>query len=175
LVATIASPYGQTAVQTTLAQIEAITGMETSCRGRVALIRHTAARSGTDVVVLQAEYVLGLLELGQGRLHAAVRQLERTHHEFEERGLLGLGLWPVLSDLIEATALSGDIDEAHRLLALLQTRTLHDPLPFTALVSSRVMAIMAADHNVPQRFATAVAHARSYGNPFEEGRTHLAY
>jgi DNA-binding CsgD family transcriptional regulator len=37
------------------------------------------------------------------------------------------------------------------------------------------MAIMAADHDVPQRFAAALDHARSYGNPFEEGRTHLAY
>jgi DNA-binding CsgD family transcriptional regulator len=175
LVATIASPYGQPVVQTTLAQIEAITGMESSCRGRIELVRRAAARSGTDVVVLQAEYVLGLLELGQGRLHAAVRQLERTHHEFEERGLRGLGLWPVLSDLIESTALSGEIDEAHRLLALLQARMVHDPLPFTALVSSRVMAIMAEDHDVPQQFATALARARSYGNPFEEGRTHLAY
>jgi DNA-binding CsgD family transcriptional regulator len=175
LLTTIASPYGQAQVQTTLAQIEAITGMESSCRGRIELVRRTAARYGTDVIVLQAEYVLGLLELGQGRLHAAVRQLERTHHEFEEQGLLGLGLWPVLSDLIEATALSGEIDEARRLLTLLKTRTEHDSLPFTALVSSRVMAIMAADHDVPQRFAAALAHARSYGNPFEEGRTHLAY
>ena len=172
---TIESPYGQAQVQATLAQIEAITGMESSCRGRIELVRRTAARYGTDVIVLQAEYVLGLLELGQGRLHAAVRQLERTHHEFEERGLLGLGLWPVLSDLIEATALSGEIDEARRLLTLLKTRTEHDSLPFTALVSSRVMAIMAADHDVPQRFAAALTHARSCRNPFEEGRTHLAY
>jgi DNA-binding NarL/FixJ family response regulator len=175
LVATIASPYGQAEVQATLAQIEAITGLESSCRGRVEFVRRTAARSGTDVIVLQAEYVLGLLELGQGRLHASVRQLERTHHEFEQRGLLGLGLWPVLSDLIEATALCGEIDEARRLLALLKMRTEHDPLPFTGLVSSRIKAIMATDHDVPQRFAAALAHARSYGNPFEEGRTHLAY
>jgi DNA-binding CsgD family transcriptional regulator len=175
LITTIASPFGQAEVQTTLAQIEAISGMESSCRGRVELVRRSAARTGIDVVVLQAEYVIGLLELGQGRLLAAVRQLERTHHEFEQRGLLGLGFWPVLSDLIEATALSGEIDEARRLLTLLQTRTEHDPLPFTALVSSRVMAIMAADHDVPQRFAAALDHARSYGNPFEEGRTHLAY
>jgi len=175
LITTIASPFGKAEVQTTLAQIEAISGMESSCRGRVELVRRSAARTGIDVVVLQAEYVIGLLELGQGRLLAAVRQLERTHHEFEQRGLLGLGFWPVLSDLIEATALSGEIDEARRLLTLLQTRTEHDPLPFTALVSSRVMAIMAADHDVPQRFAAALVHARSYGNPFEEGRTHLAY
>jgi len=175
LITTIASPFGKAEVQTTLAQIEAISGMESSCRGRLELVRRSAARTGIDVVVLQAEYVIGLLELGQGRLLAAVRQLERTHHEFEQRGLLGLGFWPVLSDLIEATALSGEIDEARRLLTLLQTRTEHDPLPFTALVSSRVMAIMAADHDVPQRFAAALVHARSYGNPFEEGRTHLAY
>jgi DNA-binding CsgD family transcriptional regulator/tetratricopeptide (TPR) repeat protein len=175
LLTSIASPFGQAEVHATMAQIEAITGSEGSCRGRVEFVRRATAQSGTDVIVLQAEYVLGLLELGQGRLLAAVRQLERTHHEFEQRGLLGQGIWPVLSDLIEATALSGEIDEAHRLLTLLQTRTEDDPLPFTAVVSNRAIAIMAAEHEVPPRFATALAHARSYGNPFEEGRTHLAY
>ena len=103
-----------------LAQIDAITGKESSCLGRVELVRRTAAQSGTDVVVLQAEYVLGLLELGQGRFLAAVRQLERAHQEYERRGLLGPGHWPVLPDLVEATALSGDDGEARRLLALLR-------------------------------------------------------
>jgi DNA-binding NarL/FixJ family response regulator len=84
-------------------------------------------------------------------------------------------MWPVLSDLIEAIALAGESDEAHRLLALLRTRAESDPLPFTALVSSRAIAIMAPDDDVPQLFATALAQARGYGNAFEEGRTHLAY
>ena len=84
------SPFGQGEVQATLAQIEAITGREGSCRGRIELVRRTAAQSGTDVIVLQAEYVLGLLELGHGRFLAAARQLQRTHYEFERRGLLGL-------------------------------------------------------------------------------------
>jgi DNA-binding CsgD family transcriptional regulator len=175
LVSTIASPFGQAEVHINLAHIEAITGLESSCRGRVELVRGTTARSGTDVIVLQAEYVLGLLELGQGRLLAAVRQLEHAHHEFELRGLLGLGLWPVLADLIEATALSGEVDEARRLLALLQTRAGRDPLPFTAVATSRIVAFMAGDDEVIERFATAIARARGYGNPFEEGRTHLAY
>jgi DNA-binding NarL/FixJ family response regulator len=175
LVATVANPFGQAEIQTTLAQIEAMTGMEGSCRSRVELVRRSTARSGNDVIVLQAEYVLGLLELGQGRLLAAVRQLERTHNQFVQRGLLGLGMWPVLSDLIEAIALAGESDEAHRLLVLLRTRAEPDPLPFTTLVSSRAIAIMAPDDDVPQLFATALAQARGFGNAFEEGRTHLAY
>jgi DNA-binding CsgD family transcriptional regulator len=175
LVASIPSPFGEAEVQATLAQIDAITGLESSCLGRVEHVRRVTARVGTDVVVLQAEYVLGLLELGHGRWYAAARQLERTHHEFERRGLLGIGHWPALGDLIEATALTGDLDEARRLLALLQVRTEHDPLPFTALVVSRAEAILAADHEMPQQFRTALANARGYGNVFEEGRTHLAY
>ena len=175
LFAAMPSPYGHGEVQTTLAQIEAITGREGSCRGRIELVRRTAAQSGTDVIVLQAEYVLGILELGQGRFLAAARQLQRTHYEFERRGLLGLGNWPVLGDLVEATALAGEFEEAHRWLALLQARTENDPLLFTAVVVTRSAAMLAADDEVPQLFATALAHARSYGNVFEEGRTHLAY
>ena len=54
-------------------------------------------------------------------------------------------------------------------------RTEHDQLPFTALVVSRAAAILAPDVEVPRLFATALAHAQSYGNVFEEGRTHLAF
>jgi DNA-binding CsgD family transcriptional regulator len=175
LVATIPSPFGQAEVHATLAQVDAIMGLETSCLARVDLVRRAAARVGTDVVVLQVEYALGLLELGLGRFFAAARQLAHAHHEFDRRGLVGIGHWPVLPDLVEATVLAGEFDEARRLLALLRERTEHDPLPFTAVVVSRAEAILAADDDVPQRFATALAHARGYGNVFEEGRTYLAY
>ncbi len=175
LIATLPSPFGHAEVLVTLAQVDAITGKESSCLGRVELVRRTAAQSGTDVVVLQAEYVLGLLELGQGRFLAAVRQLERAHQEYERRGLLWPGHWPVLPDLVEATALSGDYKEALRLLALLEVRTEHDQLPFTALVVRRAAAVLAPDVEVSRLFTTALAHAQSYGNVFEEGRTHLAY
>ena len=67
LFAAITSPFGQGELQATLAQIDAITGRETSCRGRIELVRRAATQWGTDVIVLKAEYVLGLLELGQGR------------------------------------------------------------------------------------------------------------
>ena len=127
------------------------------------------------MVALQAEYVLGLLELGQGRFLSAMRQLERTHHELERTGSLGTGYWPVLPDLVEAAALAGEHGEARRFLALLRKRTEHDPFPSTALVVSRAEAILAADAEVSALFATALAHAQSYGNVFEEGRTHLAY
>ena len=175
LFAAITSPFGQGELQATLAQIDAITGGESSCRGRIELVRRAAAQWGTDVIVLKAEYVLGLLELGQGRSLAAARQLERTHHEFERRGMLGLGQWPVLGDLVEATALAGESEEAGRWLALLQARAVNAPLPFTAVVVSRAVAALAPDDEVPQLFAAALANARSYGNVFEEGRTHLAY
>ncbi len=175
LVASTPSPFGEAEVQATLAQIDAVTGMESSCLARVELVRRAAARFGIDVVVLQAEYALGLLELGHGRWFAATRQLERTHQEFERKGLLGIGHWPVLPDLIEASALAGEVEEAHRLLALLQVRTEGDPLPFTALVVSRSVAILAADDDVPRQFTSALSLARGYGNVFEEGRTHLAY
>ncbi len=175
LVASLPSPFGEAEVQVTLAWIDAITGLERSCLDRVEFVRRAAARFGIDVVVLQAEYALGLLELGHGRLFAATRQLERAHHQFERRGLLGIGHWPVLPDLIEASALVGEFDEAHRLLALLQVRTEHDPLAFTAMVVSRSVAILAADVEAPERFASALTQARRYGNVFEEGRTHLAY
>jgi DNA-binding CsgD family transcriptional regulator len=175
LVGSVPSPFGEAQVQVTLAQIDAITGLERSCLDRVEFVRRAAARSGTDVVVLGAEYVLGLLELGHGRLFAATRQLERAHREFERRGLFGIGHWPVLPDLIEASALAGELGEAHRLLELLHVRTEHDPLPFTALVVSRAEAILAADDGVSPQFTDALVHARRFGNVFEEGRTHLAF
>jgi DNA-binding CsgD family transcriptional regulator len=175
LIETLPTPFGQAEVHATLAQIEAMTGNESSCLRRVELVRRATAEFGTEVVALQAEYVLGLLELGQGRFLAAVRQLERTHHELERKGSLGTGYWPVLPDLVEAAALAGEHGEARRFLALLQKRTEHDPLPCTALVVSRAAAILADEAEVPELFATALAHAQSYGNVFEEGRTHLAY
>jgi DNA-binding CsgD family transcriptional regulator/tetratricopeptide (TPR) repeat protein len=175
LIATLPTPFGLAELHANLAQIEAITGNESSCLRRVELVRRATARFGTDVVALQVEYVLGLLELGQGRFLAAVRQLERTHRELEQRGQFGTGHWPVLPDLVEAAALAGEHGEARRFLALLQKRTEHDPLPCTAVVVSRVEAMLAVDAEVSERFATALAHAQRYGNVFEEGRTHLAY
>jgi DNA-binding CsgD family transcriptional regulator len=175
LVASVPSPFGEAQVQATLALIDAVTGLESSCLDRVERVRRAASRLGTEVVLLEAEYVLALLELGHGRLFAATRQLEHTHREFERRGLFGIGHWPVLPDLIEATALGGELEKARQLLVLLLERTQNDPLPFTALVVSRAVAILAAEDEVTQQFTTALMHAREFGNVFEEGRTHLAY
>ena len=86
LVGSISSPFGEAEVQATLAQIDAITGLENSCLDRVEFVRRSTARSGTDVVVLQAEYLLGLLELGHGRVFAATRQLQRAHYEIRTEG-----------------------------------------------------------------------------------------
>jgi DNA-binding CsgD family transcriptional regulator len=175
LVASNPSPFGEAEVQSTLALIDAITGLERSCLDRVEFVRRAAARSGIDVVVLQAEHALGLLELGHGRVFAATRQLERTHREFERRGVRGIGHWPVLPDLIEASVLAREHAEERRLLAILQVRAEHDPLPFMAMVVSRSVAILAADDEMSRLFTTSLALARGYGNVFEEGRTHLAY
>jgi hypothetical protein len=73
------------------------------------------------------------------------------------------------ADLSEASALAGEIDEA-RQLPLCSLVGGRDPLPFTTLVSSRAIAIMAPDADVPQLFATAFTHARGYGNAGDEGR-----
>jgi DNA-binding CsgD family transcriptional regulator len=89
--------------------------------------------------------------------------------------MFGVGHWPALSDLIEATALAGEIEQARRFLSLLHRRVDQDPLPFTALVLSRAEAVLASAGDVSTSFSTAVSRARRYGNAFEEGRTHLAY
>ena len=149
LVASTPSPFGEAEVQATLAQIDAITGLESSCLAHVELVRRAAARFGIDVVVLQAEYALGLLELGHGRWFAATRQLERTHQEFERKGLLGIGHWPVLPDLIEASALAGEVEEAHRLLALLQVRQRGRSPSLHGAGAEPFCGVLAADDEVP--------------------------
>ena len=175
LLDTIASPYAQAQVQGVLAMIDALTGDESSCRERAAFAHEVARRLGTEIVGLQASYALGLLELGHGRYAAARRRLGRLHADFERRGMTGLGIWPVLADLVEACVLVGDLEEAHRAHSLIVSRIDDDPLLFTRLVVTRTAAILATDGQMDSCFTDALDQARAYDNVFELGRTHLAY
>ena len=119
-----------------------------------------ALRLGTEIVGLQASYALGLLELGHGRYAAARRRLGRLHADFERRGMTGLGIWPVLADLVEACVLVGDLEEAHRAHSLIVSRIDDDPLLFTRLVVTRTAAILATDGQMDSCFTDALDQAR---------------
>ena len=115
----------------------------------------------------------GLLEVGRGDGEAAVEILERTRELADASGLHNPDVVHFWADLVEAYLLAGRSDAAARVTAELESYAQRTGTPLTSAFAGRCRGMLESDFE--PFFEDAVRHHETTANPFERGRTHLAY
>jgi tetratricopeptide (TPR) repeat protein len=159
-----------------VALIEAGLGDEQACRTHAAEAVHLGGRLIDPPAEALAGEALGLLELGLGRVYAAIEQLEsagRICREHPRAGTQALA-WP--SDLAEARVRRGDRLGARRALGEVERGVRRRPGSFALVAASeRSRAMLAADHAYTRLFSRALEWSGWSRQPFELARTELCY
>jgi DNA-binding CsgD family transcriptional regulator len=158
-----------------LAHIEAVCGRAKECR-RHSLRSSTIAKELEIVSVsVMSDAVLGLLELGLGRLEAAVQWLEPAGRRALSLGLEEPSVVPWAQDLAEAYVRLGARDQAEATLETLErlARRVGGRLPRAAVLRCRGLA--GEDGEFEQHFTEALALHDERPAPFERARTELCF
>jgi DNA-binding CsgD family transcriptional regulator len=146
--------------------VEAGLGRARACRAHSEQALATAARSTNASGTALARSALGLLELGLGRLDAAVAQLEPlTQGPMRARDTS-------VADLAEALIRRGDLDRARAALASLAS---HGGSFTTRCALERCRGLLAADDQFEAHFASALDGCSQLEEPFESARTKLCF
>jgi DNA-binding CsgD family transcriptional regulator len=156
----------------TLARVEAILGLDGSCRAHVAAGLAIARRLGVVSIENYAGAVLGLLELSVGRPDRAIPHLEGCAR-LEQ--LCGVGLPTAVqwnADLVEAYASVGRTQDARRELDTLQRQGRETGSRWASATAARCSGLLADDEQYEALLLNAIdLHAEE--EPFELARTEL--
>jgi DNA-binding CsgD family transcriptional regulator len=158
-----------------LAEVEAGRGVAESCRlhGKRSLeIAHEFGIGSIDTLTGSA---LGLLELGLGRLKAAVERLEPVGRFSLECGLEEPGIAPWAQDLTEAYIRLGEHERARRLLVVLERQAERTGGALARAAACRCRGLIADDDEFEATFRTALALTQQRTAPFELARTQLCF
>jgi hypothetical protein len=156
---------------TRLAVIEAGTGRAQECRGHAGEAMRLAAAAGDWPMQALAGEALGLLELGLGRIEAAVDRLEsvgRTCRAHPEAGACAV-TW--VAELADARARRGDLVGARRLLGSVERGA---GCAQTAALA-RAHAMLAPRNAFGRLFKRTLDLCVWSHQPFELGRTELCF
>jgi DNA-binding CsgD family transcriptional regulator len=134
------------------------------------LVRTTGQGSGETF----ARAALGFLELGLGRIDAAIGELEAVERIVTTCGMEEPTLIPWAPDLIEAYMRADRREDAARVLAVLARQAGRSGTRWAAAATARCEGIV-ADEDFDERFAEAVALHDLVPLPFERARTLLAW
>jgi DNA-binding CsgD family transcriptional regulator len=158
----------------TVSLIEAGRGDIDRARERAAtgVAQAEAERDGTSAALCR--WVLGLLELSADDPAAALGWLEPVADIMQAGGIGEPGRYPFTPDLIEAWAVTGQLDRAASRLAWLQDAARLLDHPWARITSGRAAAALLLAQHDPAAAAAAVAavvpEARQRRLPFELGR-----
>lgn len=157
-----------------LAIVEAGRGEATACRHHIsradALVTRTGAASGRAYTGA----ALGLLELGRGRLDAAVAALEPVARFTNVNGLREPQVVQWAPDLIEALVRSGRHDEAVCALESFDEQARHTGGAWALAAAARCHGLLAAE-DFERWFEKALDSPQGLLTPFERARTELCY
>jgi DNA-binding CsgD family transcriptional regulator len=133
---------------------------------------------GDETFLIQNTTALGILELSLGNVAEAARLLAPLWDRLASRGHREPTVYPVLPNAIEALAATGELDEAARLLALLEAAGSEFDSPWALATAARCRGLFAAaqgdlDAALSHIERALVEHER-LPNPLERGRTLLA-
>ena len=156
-----------------LAAVEAAQGREAECRAHVERARTGALALGAGSVVVYCGWVLGLLELGLGRLQAACDELERLAALVESYALREPGVVWWRADFIETLIRLKRTDEAERQLAQLEREARVTGRTWAHAAAARCRGLLAPPDDVEHVFARAMRRHRTLDAPFERARTEL--
>jgi DNA-binding CsgD family transcriptional regulator len=148
-------------------------GGETGRCQRLADDAMTAATAGNVAPgTAWAQWALGLLDLGGGRVDAALGRLEALsqgqvrHHVSAMRSI---------PDLVEAAVRLGEPGRAAGALERFEAWAGRAGQPWIDALALRCRALLAAEPDAEQRYAAALARHQRDERPFERARTELLY
>lgn len=182
-----ARQYGQLSYNLArAARLEAALGREDDCREHAERALDLAARHAFGSTFPFAHAALGLLDLGAGRIAAAVTSLEEAGRQWDKMGFREPGRLEWQADLVEALARAGRLAEAEQRLDVLehQAAACHIPeragRPGTACTLARAAAarcrgLLAEPDESEPFFRRALEWHAWSGTPFEMARTQLCY
>lgn len=156
-----------------LAAVEAGQGRDVECRAHVERARAGALELGAGSVVVYCGWVLGLLELGLGRLQAACDELERLAALVESYALREPGVVWWRADFIETLIRLKRTDDAERQLVQLEREARVTGRAWAHVAAARCRGLLAPAADVEQIFTRALHRHRTLDAPFERARTEL--
>jgi DNA-binding CsgD family transcriptional regulator len=157
-----------------LAWLEARQGREEECRAHAVEGREACERAGMAVVELWTLAALGDLELGLGRLDAAVQHYEEWDALLHSRGIEDTDLSPA-PELVEAYLRVGRVDDAAAAAARHEESARSKGQPWALARSGRTRGLLASDEDLEEEFEAALCLHEQTPDVFETARTRLAY
>jgi tetratricopeptide (TPR) repeat protein len=159
----------------TLALVEAGLGRAEACRMHATQAIELSRRHGSQAVEANACEAVGFLELGLGRIDAAIEQLNRAAVICSKHPSAWSSAVTWAQDLADAYVRGGDGVGAQRALVKLEERASESGSCVLASALARSRAMLAADDSFEEKFQPALRWAARARQPFEQARTQLCF
>jgi DNA-binding CsgD family transcriptional regulator/tetratricopeptide (TPR) repeat protein len=156
-----------------LAEVEAAGGREDDCRDHAGRALAIADPTGSDAIGIYAHAALGLLELGLGRLDAAVEQLSWCRAAARRMGMVEASVAHWAGSFVEALARTGSREALETFVAELDDAATRTGGAYAAGCAARGRGLLAAD-GFAAPLERSVAILAAAGLPFEAARSQLA-
>lgn len=158
-----------------LAAIEAGLGRSSDCRRHAAEAIELSRHHDCKAVEALAGEALGLLELGLGRIDAAIERLEQVARICAEHPDARAAATSWTHDLAEAYVRRGDEACARRSVARIRELAGRSRSCALAAALERSQAMLATDDAFEELFQRALAWNARTQQPFEQARTQLCF
>jgi DNA-binding CsgD family transcriptional regulator len=157
-----------------MAAIDGARGHEEACRRGAAEASELAERAGLQPLRLRVECMLGRVDLGAGRLDAAIERLEPARAAVLELGHCepDIAPWP---DLVEAYVRTGDLERARQVRAELEATRLGSAPLWPRAAAALCDGLLAPDDAFDQHFETALSLQERIGDRFAAARVRLCH
>jgi DNA-binding CsgD family transcriptional regulator len=154
-----------------LAWIAAVQGRAGDCRLLAGEALAFAMRGRSTMIVANASWALGLLDLTEGRPTEALDRLMTLTTVYRSTPVLLLAA----GDLAEAAVRAGQPDAAAEVLAELERWARHGGRPWVQVIIHRCRALLSEGEDAERHFSAALDAERPGQRPFELARTELLY
>jgi DNA-binding CsgD family transcriptional regulator len=158
-----------------LARVNAARGNEQACRTNVAEALELANRYEITAVKVYTASILGLLELGLGRLDQAITHLELVADLLAPIGLGEPSTVQWAPDYIEACIRAGHIDQASKALEVFQQQAEATGRTWALATTARCRGLLADPREAEAAFTEAYRWHQHTVMPFELARTQLCH
>ncbi len=155
------------------ARVAAAVGDERRCREDAARAERLLEAHGNKLGWVHVHAAVGLLELGLGRVGAAIDELEAARRAADRQRLRQPAFVHWQGDLIEAYVRAGQVQPAQKALSDLEEQARQTGGRWAMGVVARCRALMVDDGQAEDLFAEALAHLEGISEPFQVARTHL--
>ena len=157
-----------------LARVEAAMGRVEECRTHAQMTIDGLHVESDGVLVAHANSALGLLELGNANLTAAIGHLEAVGEFAREHGIGNNPILPWAEDLLEAYARAGDGDRAQGLLVEMDAELRRSGRPRLQCALDRGRGLLCrSDSEAETLLERSVETATAAAAPFERARSLL--